>query len=91
MAATEPTDSAKVFMAGKSQAVRLPKKFRFPDGCDEVTIRQIGGALILTPRYKTWDELFANMEPVDDDFVDAVLAAKQEDLGEDSRRASFDG
>ena len=35
-------DSAKVFMANKSQVVRLPKKYRFTEGCNEVSIRQIG-------------------------------------------------
>lgn len=90
MAASEHHDSAKVFMTGKSQAVRLPKKYRFPEGCDEVSIRRVGGAMILTPRYKTWDELLAQMGPGDDEFVDAVISAKREDLGKDLPRASFD-
>ena len=90
MATPEYNDSAKVFMAGKSQAVRLPKKYRFPEGCDEVSIRRVGGAVILTPRYKTWDELLAQMGPGDDEFVEAVISAKQEYLGEDLTRASFD-
>ena len=90
MAAPVHNDSAKVFMAGKSQAVRIPKKYRFPEGCDEVYIRRVGGTVILTPRYKTWDELLAQMGPGDDEFVDAVIRAKQEDLGEDLPRASFD-
>ena len=38
-------------MSGKSQAIRLPKKFGFDDGCDEVLIRQVGRHLILSPRY----------------------------------------
>lgn len=53
MEATEPKNSAKVFMAGMSQTVRLPKRFRFPDGCEEVSIRQYGNTLVLTPRYGT--------------------------------------
>ena len=47
MAAPEHNDSAKVFMTGKSQAVRLPRKYRFPEGCDEVSIRRFGGVMIL--------------------------------------------
>ena len=90
MADREHNDSAKVFMAGKSQAVRLPKKYRFPEGCDEVSIRRVGSTVILTPRYKTWDEILAQMGLGDDEFVDAVITAKQEDLGEDLPRASFD-
>lgn len=90
MAAAKPKDSAKVFMAGLSQAVRLPKKYRFPEGCDEVSIRQYGNTLVLTPRYATWEELFADMEPIDDEFVDAVLSVKAPNTVADAPRASFD-
>lgn len=90
MAATEPKNSAKVFMAGMSQAVRLPKRFHFPDGCEEVSIRQYGNTLVLTPRYGTWEELFADMKPVDDNFVAAVLSVKEPNPVEDAPRASFD-
>jgi len=52
-----PTDSsaqrAKLFWNGRSQAVRLPKEFRF-DG-DEVTIRREGERVILEPvRKRGW-------------------------------------
>jgi antitoxin VapB len=44
-------DSAKVFMTGRSQAVRLPKAYRFDS--DEVLIeRQPDGALVLRPKPK---------------------------------------
>jgi antitoxin VapB len=42
-----PDRRAKVFWSGGSQAVRLPKEFRFLD--DEVGIRREGNALILEP------------------------------------------
>ena len=43
--------SAKVFMTGRSQAVRLPKAYRFDS--DEVLIeRQPDGALVLRPKPK---------------------------------------
>ena len=38
---------AKVFWSGPSQAVRIPKAFRFTT--DEVTVRKVGDALILEP------------------------------------------
>jgi antitoxin VapB len=38
---------AKVFQNGRSQAVRLPKEFRFEG--DEVSIRREGDAVILEP------------------------------------------
>jgi antitoxin VapB len=40
--------TAKVFTTGRSQAVRLPKAFRFDT--DEVTIEKIGNAVILRPK-----------------------------------------
>jgi antitoxin VapB len=44
-----PTTSvAKVFTTGRSQAVRLPKAFRFDT--DEVTIEKVGNAVILRPK-----------------------------------------
>ena len=39
---------AKVFENGRSQAVRLPKKFRFDT--DEVIVQQLGGAVLLVPK-----------------------------------------
>ena len=41
-------DVAKVFMSGRSQAVRLPKSYRFD--CAEVEITRQGDAVILRPR-----------------------------------------
>lgn len=47
------TATAKLFRNGRSQAVRLPKDFRFPG--DEVRIRREGDAVILEPlQRKAW-------------------------------------
>jgi antitoxin VapB len=65
-------ETAKVFWAGRSQAVRLPKSFRF-DG-EEVRIRRRGAAVILEPIPANWlwlDEL-ASRGPLDGDVLDAV-------------------
>jgi antitoxin VapB len=40
--------TAKLFLNGRSQAVRLPKAFRF-EGVREVTIERDGDAVILRP------------------------------------------
>ena len=40
---------AKIFQNGGSQAVRLPKSFRFRDGLDEVIVRRRGRQVILEP------------------------------------------
>lgn len=51
--------TAKVFMTGRSQAVRIPKAFRF--GCSEVVVRRSGDSLLLTPtRENTWPDFFRN-------------------------------
>jgi antitoxin VapB len=51
--------TAKVFMTGRSQAVRIPKEFRF--GTPEVYVRRSGDSLVLTPaRNRTWDDFFRN-------------------------------
>ena len=52
-------DTAKVFMSGPSQAVRLPKKFRFPKDCGEVYVRRVGRHLILSPRFSDWEAYWA--------------------------------
>jgi len=63
-------DTAKVFWSGRSQAVRLPKEFRFDT--DQVRIRRHGSAVILEPVSTGWDWLEAIAGPVDDDFAAAA-------------------
>jgi antitoxin VapB len=50
---------AKIFDNGRSQAVRLPKEYRFD--CDEVYIRrdEATGDVVLSRRPDTWDGFFA--------------------------------
>jgi len=59
--------TAKLFQNGQSQAVRLPKEFRF-DG-EEVFIKKIGDAVILLPVDRSWDILFESLEAFSDDFL----------------------
>ena len=44
--------TAKVFENGRSQAVRLPKKFRF--NVEEVVVQQLGDAVLLVPKESLW-------------------------------------
>ncbi len=67
---------AKIFWSGRSQAVRLPKDFRF--NTDEVRIRRHGAAVILEPALTDWAWLDTVIAPVDDDFVAAVLQQPSE-------------
>ena len=63
-------ETAKIFWSGRSQAVRLPKEFRF-DG-NEVRIRRQGRSVILEPVSEGWDWLGPLIGAVDSDFADAV-------------------
>ena len=89
MSNVESSDTAKVFMSGKSQAVRLPKKFRFTEGCDEVSVRQVGRHLILSPRFGDWDDYWANSTRPSDDFIESMLKRKESELPAEERM-SFD-
>jgi antitoxin VapB len=59
--------TAKLFMNGRSQAVRLPKEFRFQGG--EVLVKQFGGGVLLLPRSTSWDEWFDGLEAFPRDFM----------------------
>ena len=61
---------AKIFWSGRSQAVRLPKDFRFD--ASEVRIRRHGQAVILEPVSADWAWLEPLVGPVDADFVTAA-------------------
>jgi antitoxin VapB len=65
--------TAKVFWSGRSQAVRLPKEFRFDTA--EVTITRDGDKIVLEPVKNDWDWLkqLQALGPVDDEFIAAVL------------------
>ena len=56
----EPRKVARVFMNGRSQAVRLPKEFRFDT--DRVLVRREGRHVVLSPMFKDWDDYLENGE-----------------------------
>ena len=58
---------AKLFINGKSQAVRLPKEFRF--GGNEVFIEKSGDIVKLIPVNNTWDALKNSIKDFSDDFM----------------------
>lgn len=58
---------AKIFMNGRSQAVRLPKDFRFD--CDEVYVRKQGEDIIISPKKYSWDDFFDQKSVFDDDYL----------------------
>jgi antitoxin VapB len=50
--------TAKLFRNGRSQAVRLPAKFRF-EGADEVFVSKVGDKVVLSAKPSSWDDFFA--------------------------------
>jgi len=60
-------ETAKIFWTGRSQAVRLPKSFRFEG--DEVRIRRHGNAVVLEPIAEDWSWLDSLAGQLDEDFV----------------------
>lgn len=58
--------TAKLFKSGRSQAVRLPKEFRFEG--NEVRIRREGQAVVLEPIDVDIDAIFAKIDAVGVEF-----------------------
>lgn len=58
---------AKIFTNGASQAVRLPKEFRFD--ANEVCIKRIGSALLLFPKDAAWQLMAESLGKADEDFM----------------------
>lgn len=61
-------ETAKIFMNGRSQAVRLPKAYRF-DG-DEVYIKKVGDMVILMPYHAPWDLLVDSLDMFSEEFME---------------------
>ena len=60
--------TAKLFQNGQSQAVRLPKEFRFEG--NEVYIKKMNNAIILLPMDNPWQSLIDSLDKFSDDFMD---------------------
>ncbi len=65
--------TAKIFKNGRSQAVRLPREFRFD--CDEVFVHRQGDKVILSAKEPGWDEFFDSTSVFCEDFL-----SEREDL-----------
>jgi len=60
-------DTAKIFQSGRSQAVRLPKEYRFDDKL--VFIKKVGAAVVLLPYQVGWQALFDSLGQFSADFM----------------------
>ncbi len=65
------TAVAKIFKNGQSQAVRLPKEYRF-ENQEELFIKKVAHGVLLMPKNdKTiWDHMFSRLDEFSDDFMD---------------------
>ena len=59
-------ETAKLFMSGNSQAVRLPNSYRFSG--DEVVIKRLGNAVVLLPKEDPWQVMFDALEEFPEDL-----------------------
>lgn len=59
--------TAKLFVNGRSQAVRLPKECRLP-GTD-VYVKKYEGMVILFPKRNPWSILVRSLDQFSDDFM----------------------
>lgn len=74
-------ETAKVFTNGGSQAIKLPKDFRFNG--DEVEGNRIGEIVILVPKENKWAGLLQSLDMFTDDFMED----EREDLNTERREA----
>lgn len=60
--------TAKIFINGRSQAVRLPKNCRFSG--NDVFVKKIGKMVLLIPKDDPWSSLVDSLDQFTDDFMD---------------------
>jgi len=69
--------TAKLFRNGQSQAVRLPKEFRFEG--EEVFIKKTGNVVMLIPIAHSWDSLLDSLDKFTPDFMPERNQPQQQD------------
>ena len=74
-------ETAKIFENGRSQAVRLPKKYRF--NTDEVVVQQLGKAVLLVPKEDLWETFTDGLE----DFTDDIFGGGRDQGVQEERPA----
>ena len=77
------TAIAKIFKNGQSQAVRLPKEFRF-ENQEELFVKKVQNGIILLAKNdkSVWDNMFDRLDEFSDDFMETRVQPTQnrEDL-----------
>jgi antitoxin VapB len=69
-------DTARIFQNGRSQAVRLPKEYRFEG--EQVFIKKVGDVVMLLPYQDGWQTLFDSLGQFSDDFMQARQQPEQQ-------------
>lgn len=59
--------TAKIFENGGSQAVRLPKEYRFDS--NEVSVNKIGNIVLLSPKLDKWESVLQAIDMFSDDYM----------------------
>ena len=70
-------DTAKLFYSGNSQAVRLPKEFRF--SADRVYIKRLGNAVVLIPCADPWRAMLDGIGLFSGDFMETRMQSRTEE------------
>lgn len=60
-------DTARLFQSGRSQAVRLPKDYRFQGS--EVAVKHFGNGVLLLPIDDPWQTMEAGLDAFEPGFV----------------------
>ena len=74
-------ETAKIFQNGSSQAVRLPKEYRFSG--DEVYVKKVGTAVMLYPKDQVWQTFMNGL----DGFTDDIFAEGRDQGKQQSRES----
>jgi antitoxin VapB len=75
--------TAKLFQNGRSQAVRLPKAYRFSG--EKVIIKRFGKGVVLLPDDASWDSMIEATEKFSTDFMET-----RDQGGQQEREACFE-
>lgn len=70
--------TAKLFTNGSSQAVRLPKEFRFAG--NEVYAQKIGDTVMLVPKEKAWETFMEGVNGFTDDYFEVMDNLRAEEV-----------
>ena len=66
--------TARIFSNGRSQAVRLPKEYRFDS--DDVFIKKFNNIIMLIPKNDPWAPLVDSLDKFSDDYLTSRPNAK---------------